>query len=179
MIKNIIAGFLAGLIASVGVIGIKTIITDEVVIEDAIQGIQGEKGERGVRGYTGAKGDAGIGIQGIQGLRGYNGTSVTVDQVLTALDEREDVVEIDISLSDTGVGTSTVITLEEGIYEVSIFHAGSEYFGASLNGHGRNVVFASQDGYVSSEEDIEITDEGEYTINITTLGTWTFDIISK
>lgn len=171
MIKNTIAGFIAGFIASIGVLGISALITDETTISNSIQGEQGIQGEIGIRGYTGA--------QGKQGIQGNDGISVTVDQVLTALDEREEVIEIEINLADIGVGTSTMVMLKEGIYKITTTHAGSDYFGARLIGHGKNVILASQNGYVYSQEEIKITDEGEYKINVTSTGDWTVDIITR
>lgn len=177
MIKNSIAGLVAGVIATGGVLGVSSLVAEDVVEPALCE--QCQDGEQGPRGYTGIGVKGERGIQGVQGVQGIQGNSVTVEQVLAALDAREEVVEVEYNLADVGVGTSTVIALPKGTYGVSIFHAGADYFGASLNGHGRNIVFTSKDGYVSMEEDIEIVTEGEYTVNVTATGQWTFDIIKK
>lgn len=175
MTKNIIAGFVAGLVATTGVFCISAMTTKEgqITIEPTTAPITCEQGEQGPRGYTGTgtKGDTGE-----RGIQGVKGDSVTVEQVLAALDAREDVVEIEHNLSGNGSGTTTVLSLVKGTYDVSMFQAGSGYFGASLNGCGKNIVFASQSGYVFTEEEVEITVDGDYTISITSEGQWTFDI---
>lgn len=171
-IISTIAGLVAGIIAAVGVVYVQP----EVNIPEAIKGEPGVQGERGSVGY-GVEGKQGI--PGKNGKSGKDGKSVTVEQVLAALDEREDEVKIEYNLSDIGVGTSTVLSLKEGVYDVSVTNAGSGYFGASLSGHGKNIVFSSQAGHVFSEESITITDDGEYRVNITSDGQWSFDIEKK
>lgn len=177
MIKNSIAGLVAGLVATTGILGISSLTADDVMVEPTVCE-QCQDGEQGLRGYTGIgkKGD-----KGDRGVKGDKGDSVTVDEVLAALDARVVVEPWEYNLSDNGVGTSTVVALPEGIYGISVFHAGSEYFGASLNGNGRNIVFASQAGYVFTEEDVKITTAGDYTINVTASedSQWTLDIIKK
>lgn len=180
MIKNSIAGLVAGLVATTGILGISALTTKEGHIEivpttEPITCEQCQNGEQGPRGYTGTgtKGD-----KGDRGVKGNKGDSVTVDEVLAALDARIVVEPWEYNLSDSAA-TTTTVALTEGTYGVSVFHASANYFGASLTGNGKNVVFASQSGYVSTNEDVKIITAGDYTINVTAEGPWTLDIIKK
>lgn len=182
MDKKIIAGFVAGLMVVLGGLGITSITKDEgeITIEptvEPIQGIQGIQGEAGTRGYTGTNGTDGV--DGTDGAKGEKGDSVTVEEVLAAIAAQEATEEASYSFTGNGEGISTVVTLPVGTYNVDALHIGAGYFGASLSGNGQNVILVSQDGYVVLDRDIEITEEGNYTINVTTEGQWSFDIVKK
>ena len=192
--KIITAGFVGGLMVVLGGLGITSITKDEgeMIIEpttEPIQCEQGIQGEVGVRGYTGQDGQDGTdgedGVDGVKGdtgatgAKGEKGDSVTVEEVLAALEAQEETEEASYSFTGNGEGISNVVTLPVGTYSVNILHIGAGYFGASLNGNGQNTIFVSQDGYVVLDEDIEITEEGDYTVNVTTEGQWTLKIAKQ
>ena len=183
-IKTSTLGLVGGLVAALGVMGIVSVVTDDPVTtlpDDFdiatyidIEDLKGEKGDTGSRGTVGPQGKSITGTTGADGDDGIDGVSVSIEDILAALDAREAEEDGDFEFSDAAGNFSNTITLETGTYKVRMTHFGPGYFGVSIvNEAGGVKTIADANGHFSQTKTLVISQDEDFDLKVSASGDWT------
>lgn len=182
MIKNSVAGLIAGVIASAGLVGVVELTRADIDIPEAIKGEQGDKGTRGVAGIQGAAGPAGkAGKDGKDGAGGKDGKAAVInmdklaDNVADILDEREDASVVNFGGNSGSYALEFEIE-DAGSYDFVLTHYGSGDFDVSLE---------DEDGFLYSLVDAQghinitksrVLDKATYILRVSADGEWLAEV---
>ena len=184
-IKNSIAGLVAGVIASAGLVGIVELSRADIDIPEAIKGEQGDRGDRGARGVEGSQGSQGVagkaGKDGKDGEDGKDGKLANInmdklaDDVADLLDDRDE--NAIVTFGGNGGDYALEFDIEDdGDYVFTLTHYGSDDFDVSLEDEdGFLYSLVDTEGHINIDKEREL-EEGTYILRVSADGEWAAEV---